>query len=486
MPTWPVRSCAARRRLLSRLLLAGSVGVFAGDNLFAQAPILPPPAALEQVTEPAKNEPAKIEPDKNAQGETQTAQAKNDEPAKEPAPPVEVAAAPPVWKESAEKILAIGELKEANSAERAAATAQLEQLRPGPAGDPHLHHAQVLVAMHFEKWSAALALADTLVNQYPEYSPGRVAKARILMKLNKFPQAAVELETLAEKLSIISPAVSPEQRLASARFLGLGVGFFAGPGKDLLKPTQYADLESASHKLPNDLKFEFQQSFTIITTEYRVMIEEGEAALEKHRAKLLGETQAMQQDLEAARNQFKADAAAAKQDLETRWAQAQSQWQLAWNAAQNALVASRQLRTQQALLEGNLATIPPPRIDDNGYVDRRDERRYLDTVAQLRNSIFNLEQQRISLAVRIDQAQTQGMLLERQMALLQNQSQVLGVQLLRQNESFAKITDSIRDKELAAQRATPKKTATQQRSEKAFKTYDDFNFHKEKKLLLQE
>ena len=55
-----------------------------------------------------------------------------------------------------------------------------------------------------------------------------------------------------------------------------------------------------------------------------------------------------------------------------------------------------------------------------------------------------------------------------------------------QNESFNRLDNAIRQKEMAAGKAEPKKkTKEQLRRERSFSTYDDFNIHKEKKLLLE-
>jgi hypothetical protein len=71
------------------------------------------------------------------------------------------------------------------------------------------------------------------------------------------------------------------------------------------------------------------------------------------------------------------------------------------------------------------------------------------------------------------------------MAALQARAQQYGMSLAMQNESFNRLDNAIRQKEMAAGKAEPKKKSKEQlRRERAFATYDDFNIHKEKKLLL--
>ena len=107
-------------------------------------------------------------------------------------------------------------------------------------------------------------------------------------------------------------------------------------------------------------------------------------------------------------------------------------------------------------------------------------------VNALQGAINSLDYQIFGLSNQFDRVRAQGMLTERQMAGLQARAQQYGMSLAMQNESFNRLDNAIRQKEMAAGKAEPKKkTKEQLRRERSFSTYDDFNIHKEKKLLLE-
>jgi hypothetical protein len=246
-----------------------------------------------------------------------------------------------------------------------------------------------------------------------------------------------------------------------------------------------AELVVAAQELPDDLKNAYESSKLAIEEEYRVLTEEGEEALKALREGLAKEAAMMREQLEAQRAKAANESEYARLELQTNFAQLNNQWQNAWNASQALSQQGNDLVRRQVALQASLAAIPPPIRDSQGQVDFNDQQRYLSQVNAIQVAINALDYQIFGVASQFDRVRAQGLLTERQMAALQARAQQYGLTLAMQNESFNRLDNAIRQKEMAAGKAEPKrKTKEQLRRERAFSTYDDFNIHKEKKLLL--
>jgi hypothetical protein len=190
--------------------------------------------------------------------------------------------------------------------------------------------------------------------------------------------------------------------------------------------------------------------------------------------------------LEAQRAKAANESEYARMELQTTFAQLNNQWQNAWNASQSLSQQGNNLIRRQLQFQASLAALPQPIRDSQGRVDFNDQQRYLAEVNALQGAINSLDYQIFGLSNQFDRVRAQGMLTERQMAGLQARAQQYGMTLAMQNESFNRLDNAIRQKEMAAGKAEPKKkTKEQLRRERSFSTYDDFNIHKEKKLLLE-
>jgi hypothetical protein len=281
-------------------------------------------------------------------------------------------------------------------------------------------------------------------------------------------------------------AVSAAQLESASRFLGLAVGFFNGPGRDSIRPTALAELIAAADKLPVELKIAYDSSRLAIEEEYRVLTEEGEEALKKLREGLETEAATMREQLEKERAKAADQSEYARLELETNFKNLSNQWQNTWNASQTLSQQADAMVARSIALQASLGAIPPPLTDAQGRVDPNDQQRYVIEVGRLQNAISNVNFQIASLASQLNRVNNQGMLIERQMQVAQARARQLGMNFAMQNQSFAQLDAAIKQKELAATKAEPKKKSNAQlRRERSFMTYDDFNVHKEKLLLLE-
>ncbi len=359
------------------------------------------------------------------------------------------------------------------------------KLKPSAKDDERLQLAFVLLAINQKKNNDALSMTEQILSEYEHSAPAHAMRARLLLLSTRLPQATVELEYLIEALKEPNPTASQAQLLHAARFLGLALGYFTGPGHEGIRPTALAELVVAARDLPPDLLIAYESAKLAIEEEYRVLTEEGEEALKALREGLEKEAAAMRAQLEAERAKAANETDYARAELQTNFAQLNTQWQNAWNASQMLMQQGSDIRRRQAQLQIGISTLPPPRQDAEGNVDPFDQQRYLNEVAFFQNGINNLDFQLRNVAGQYANVRSQGLLIERQMTALQFRARQMGMELAMRNESFNRIDNAIRQKENAAAKAEPKKkTREQLRKERSFATYDDFNIHKEKKLLL--
>ncbi len=390
------------------------------------------------------------------------------------------------WQTQARQVLAIVGDDKLPAIKRNSAYEELMKLKPSSKEDARLQLAYVLLAINQKRNADALKLTEQIVAASGNDAPARAHQARLMLLSFKTAPAIVELESLIEALRDPAPTASPGQLEHAARFLGLAVGYFTGPGRELIRPTVLAELVVAAQALPDDLKNAYESSKLAIEEEHRVLTEEGEEALKALRAGLEKEAAAMRDQLEAQRAKAANESEYARMELQTTFAQLNNQWQNAWNASQSLSQQGNNLIRRQLQFQASLAALPQPIRDSQGQVDYNDQQRYLAEVNALQGAINSLDYQIFGLSNQFDRVRAQGMLTERQMAGLQARAQQYGMSLAMQNESFNRLDNAIRQKEMAAGKAEPKKkTKEQLRRERSFSTYDDFNIHKEKKLLLE-
>ncbi len=409
--------------------------------------------------------------------------------ATDPKPPTDKAAdvSPETlkWQTQAREILSVVGDDKIPQAKRGLLYTELMKLKPSPKEDTRLQLAYVLLAMNQKRNSDALALTEQIVSVADHDAAARALQARLLLLSFKTTKAIVELESLIESLRDPASTSSPDQLMHAARFLGLAVGFFSGPGSESIRPTALAELVVAARELPDELKEAYESAKLAIEEEYRVLTEEGEEALKALREGLEKEAAALREQLEAQKAKAASDSEYAKLELETNFARLNVQWQSSWNAVQLLGQRGSDLLRRQTQLQLSLGMIPPPRQDSEGNVDFNDQQRYLNEVGFLQNAITSVNFQIRDVAQDYNRAYAQGMIAERQMAGLQARARQVGLELAMQNLSFNQLDNAIRQKEQAAAKAEPKKkTKEQLRRERSFSTYDDFNIHKEKKLLL--
>lgn len=389
------------------------------------------------------------------------------------------------WQNQARDVLSIVGDDKMPAARRSAVYDELMKVKPSSTEDPRLQLAYVLLAINQKRNADALKITEQILSASDNDAPARAHQARLLLLSFKTAPAIVELESLIEALRDPAPTASPAQLEHAARFLGLSVGYLTGPGRDLIRPTAIAELVVAAQELPDVLKNAYESSKLAIEEEYRVLTEEGEEALKALREGLEKEAASMREQLEAQRAKAANEAEYAKMELQTNFAQLNNQWQNAWNATQSLSQQANNLIRRQVQLQASLAALPQPIRDSQGRVDFNDQQRYLAEVAALQGAINGLDFQIFNVSNQYDRVRAQGRLTERQMSVLQARAQQYGMTLAMQNESFNRLDNAIRQKEMAAGKAEPKKkTKEQTRRERAFSTYDDFNIHKEKKLLL--
>lgn len=395
------------------------------------------------------------------------------------------AAAATDWKAQTKDVLSILGDDQLPTARRTALFEKLMKVKPSETDDVHLQLAYALFATSLKRYGDAQKLTAQILSQNSDYAPARALNARLLLLTNKSSQAIVELETLIQSFDA-PPAVATEPQLEQcARFVGLVTGYFSGPAEGSIRPTALAELVTAAEKMPEPFKTAYESAKLAIEEEYRVLTEEGEQALKELREGLEKEAAAMRQQLEEQRAKAQSETDYAKAEIQANFAALNNQWQNAWNLGQSLSRQGDLLMREELSLQLRMGMVRPPARDAQGRVDVNDQQRYAAEMNGLQVALNNINYRIATVASQFDRVRTQGMLVERQMSGLQSRAQQVGMSLAMQNESFNRLDAAIRQKEAAATKAEPKKkTPAQLRREKAFMTYDDFNIHKEKKLLL--
>jgi hypothetical protein len=399
-----------------------------------------------------------------------------------------VAGDPSEWIASAKRILEIGSEEQDTAEQKAKANKELVALKPSLESDPRAVFAYTLVAMAGKKWDFAQGFSNELLNRHKNYVPARVAKARMLLILDKKLLALNELEVLAKGLGSPASGVTPEQLKYAAGFLGLAVGYLEGPGKDAaVKATSLRDLISTTDRIPQAFQESFSTAREAIGEEYRMLVENGEEKLEKLREDERQVSERKQAELDAQKEKTKEETEAAKKTLEANFGQAKSTWDTAWAKCKTLSQNANVLQMQRNQLVASQSLLRPPVPDANGNVDPVAQNLYQNNKRQSDTAITNLDFQLNQLASQYDLANRNGMIAENQMNAIRLQAEKLGMTFAMQTESFAKAEKMIRGKEKKEQsskKAEPKMSSAELRKAKAFATYDDFNFYKEQTLLL--
>jgi hypothetical protein len=389
------------------------------------------------------------------------------------------------WVVRAKRILEIGSEERTTADQKKQAYRELAALKPKPEDDARYLFAFVLIAMHEKQWPSAQKDVTSLLDQHENYVPARAAKARMLLTLDKKLAAIAELEILAKGIGAPAANVSPDQLSHAAQFLGLAIGYFEGPSKDSIKATTLQGLIDQTDKIPEELKVAFEKARRTVASEYHVLVDKGEKALEELRRDLTEDAQRKRSELESQRAKTEEDAEAAKREIESDWAKAKATWDTAWQKCQNLVQNVNALQIERSQLVNSLALLQKPNVNPNGNIDRLDEQRYLDAKRRIDAQITNVDLRINGFAAQYDIANRNGMLIESQMNAIRGRAQRLGMELAALNGSFANADKQIRTKEQLAQKADPKLSAGKLRQARAFSTYDDFNFHKEQALLVE-
>jgi Tetratricopeptide repeat len=388
------------------------------------------------------------------------------------------------WQTQTKEILNILGDDKLPTARRAALFEKLMKVKPSATEDVRLQFAYALLATSLKRYGDAQKITAQILTQADDYAPARALNARLLLLSNKTSQAVVELETLIESFDNPSNMVTEPQLEHCARLVGLVVGYFSGPADGSLRATALAELVTTAQAMPEPFKTAYESARLAIEEEFRILTEEGEQALKELREGLEKEAVAMRQKLEEQREKAASETDYARAEIQTNFAALNSQWQNTWNMGQAISREGDQLLRQELSLQLRIGMVPPPARDAQGRVNPNDQQRYIAEVNALQAALNNINYRIATVANQFDRVRAQGMLIERQMAATQAKAQQLGMTLAMQNESFNRLDAAIKQKEAAATKAEPKKkTPTQARLEKAFVTYDDFNVHKEKKLL---
>ena len=302
------------------------------------------------------------------------------------------------WQTQARDVLSIVGDDKLPAIKRNVAYEELMKLKPSPQEDARLQLAYVLLAIYQKKNPDALKLTEQLLSATDNDAPARAHHARLMLLSYKTAPAIVELESLIEALRDPAPAASTAQLEHAARFLGLAVGYFTGPGRELIRPTTLAELVVAAQELPENLKNAYESSKLAIEEEYRVLTEEGEEALKALRDGLEKEAATMREQLESQRAKAANESEYARLELQTNFAQLNNQWQNAWNASQTISQQANNLVRRQVQLQASLATLPQPFRDSQGKVDYNDQQRYLAEVSALQGAINSLDYQVFGLS----------------------------------------------------------------------------------------
>ncbi len=212
------------------------------------------------------------------------------------------------WVERAKRILEIGELGLTTEELKK----ELVKLKPNPDDDPRYVFAFVLVAMKEKQWSSAQKFTKDILERHKDYTPARVAKARMLLTLDQKLATVPELELLAKGLDAHSINVSSDQFSFAARFLGLAVGFLEGPGKESIKATALKALISDTEKVSQSFQGPFSETRLAVGNEYETLVEKGEKALRDLRQNKVEDAQEKRKELETQRAKTEADAEAAR------------------------------------------------------------------------------------------------------------------------------------------------------------------------------
>ncbi len=391
--------------------------------------------------------------------------------------------------EVVEQILEVGKVTYKTGQEKENAFNKVQAIVVTDQSDPRVPFAKLLVAAELKKNTAASAASGEIVSRVPTYLPARVIKSRQLLSSSKLTQAAVEIETILEQLrEPTQKYVSHDQRIAAAQFAGLAVAYLEGPASSQFKATGLKAILEDAELLPTDLKAAFEEQRALTLEEHRTITENGEAALDDLRNKKYEEERSnaeLRKQLEAQRQQVQQDAEAVRKQLQDQWTQLNSQYQDIYSRlntlSQNALL----LQNQFGRLQAQYGLLIPPVPDNQGNIDQTALSIYLNQRAQMEGSLRQLQTEINQNQIQFQQQRSMGATIEGRLNQIQAESQRLGMNLQRQTQSLSQLDREIRGRESKIKKDEPKKSNSTLRLERAFSTYDDFNYFREAKLLLE-
>ncbi len=384
--------------------------------------------------------------------------------------------------------LELGSVPYKSSGDRDAAWKKAISISGAKPSDPRVHYARVLLAIELKKTPQALEESAAIIKAFPDYIPGHVARARALLLSSKFDQAIVELEVAAEQLVRPLPAtVNEEQAKAAASFIGVFVGYHEGPAPGTVKQLGVTKLLDESDRFASTLKESFEDGRKSVADLHTQLLDQGEEMMDKFRerkAQLEGDADKLRQEMQSRKALASQNAEAAQAQLKATFEQKKAEYQRSYTAAMTSMNMYTTLRQQHTALSLQLSALPPPQPDRNGNISQQDVANYQAAIAAFTGRLNRLENEMMQNAFNYDQQSMACKQLNVQLQQLQAESKNLGMQLAYETQKLEQLNVEAKAKNKAANQVAPKKTPGMLRRERAFSTYDDFSYHREKKCLL--
>jgi hypothetical protein len=173
-----------------------------------------------------------------------------------------------------------------------AAQALFTQAKHDAPGDVRVDFAMALVSLQNHNLEdASIHLSDVLPTDKSLLPIRRVQVWVLINRHNEAPAAKAAIMNLARTLKTSSSSTNPEAAVETAHWLGRVVGYYSGPGSDLLKPDELAALDTeVSSGLEGAQAQAYSDGKAVVATMYKQLrqklVEERSSVKEDNESKL--------------------------------------------------------------------------------------------------------------------------------------------------------------------------------------------------------
>ncbi len=384
----------------------------------------------------------------------------------------------------AEQIFAVIDSAAGTATSPATVLQQLKKLAPKPQADYRVQYAYGVALAHEKRYVEALAVAERLVQQRPTFLPAHRLRVWLLITLRKQREALTALQQLAVALPKAELEEDAEEKCAeAARFLGVAIGFFAGPGIKQTTPTTLDTCRARVEKsLPPNRRAAFDEGLAEVKDRTLKKVTTAQAIPTAKDEERITELTGKQADLEKFRADVKRQTEDNEQQLRKYWDKLREEGQrTAANydeLARQAAIQDQAYQQAAFALQQLSAAYTNAKPSDQNNLTLRNNLLYATRAESV------LANQLIQTQAGMEQLMRYANRIEGQMSAVVVEAQRLGLAFAEQEQVLKQQSEGIAHRRKKHEANITAKERRQNQRQATFSEYEELSYSAEKQRVL--